>query len=174
MVRRLIDEGHVNGKDFYQIGLNSVKPSGKDMKWMHESGLKFHFMQDIDDRGWKVVMDEILADIKKRGKKYVFISVDTDVLDPAYAPGMGTPEPGGLTIRELFPMLRAATIAHNVVGMELVEVNPLVDTTYRSRQVAVRILRELMTGVALRKKGITDPYYADPKWVRHTGAGQAK
>jgi agmatinase len=102
----------------------------------------------------------------------VFVSVDTDVLDPAYAPGMGTPEPGGLTIRELFPMLRASTIAHNVIGMEIVEVNPLVDTTYRSRQVAVRILRELMTGVALRKKGITDPYYTDPNWIRHKGAGK--
>ena len=81
---------------------------------------------------------------------------------------MGTPEPGGLTIRELFPMLRAAAIAHNVIGMELVEVNPLVDTTYQSRQVAVRILRELMTGVALRKKGITDPYYVDRNWIRHS------
>ena len=172
MVRRLIDEGHVNGEDFYQIGLNSVKPSGKDMKWMHASGLKFHFMQDIDERGWKAVMDEVLADIKKRGKEYVFISVDTDVLDPAFAPGMGTPEPGGLTIRELFPMLRASTIAHNVIGMEIVEVNPLVDTTYRSRQVAVRILRELMTGVALRKRGITDPYYIDMEWIRHKGAAK--
>jgi agmatinase len=174
MVRRLIDEGHVNGEDFYQIGLNSVKPSGKDMKWMHASGLKFHFMQDIYDRGWKAVMDEILADIEKRGKEYVFVSVDTDVLEPAYVPGIGTPEPGGLNLRELFPMLRASTIAHNVIGMELVEVNPLVETTYRSRQVAVRILRELMTGIALRKQGITDPYYSDPKWIRHTRAGKAK
>ena len=167
MVRRLIDEGHVKGKNFYQIGLNSVKPSAKEMEWMRKSGLKFHFMQDIDARGWKAVMDEILADIKKGGTKYVFVSVDTDCLDPAWAPGMGTPEPGGLTIRELFPMLRAATIAHHVVGMELVEVNPIVDQTYRSRLVAVRILRELMTGLALRKKGITDPYYVDPDWVRH-------
>ena len=141
---------------------------------MHESGLRFHFMQDIDQRGWKTVMDEILADIKKRGKKYVFISVDTDVLDPAYAPGMGTPEPGGLTIRELFPMLRASTIAHNVIGIEIVEINPLVDTTYRSRQVAVRILRELMTGVALRKKGVTDPYYTDMNWIRHKRSGKAR
>jgi hypothetical protein len=53
MVRRLIDEGHVKGENFYQIGLNSVKPSGKDMEWMRKSGLKFHFMQDIDDRGLK-------------------------------------------------------------------------------------------------------------------------
>lgn len=166
MVRQLIDEGHVNGEDFYQIGLNSVKPSGKDMKWMHQSGLKFFFMQEIDNSGWKAVLDEILADVKKSGKEYVFISVDTDCLDPAYAPGMGTPEPGGLTIRELFPMLRAVTIAHNVIGLEMVEVNPLVDPTYRSRQVAVRIVRELMTGMALRKKGITDPYYVDKDWVR--------
>ena len=48
MVRQLIDEGHVNGEDFYQIGLNSVKPSAKDMAWMHASGLKFFFMQEID------------------------------------------------------------------------------------------------------------------------------
>ena len=166
MVRMLIDEGHVNGEDFYQIGLNSAKPSAKDMKWMHKAGLKFYFMQEIDNVGWKAVLDEILADVKKRGKQYIFISVDTDCLDPAYAPGMGTPEPGGLTIRELFPMLRAVTIAHNVIGLELVEVNPIVDQTYRSRQVAVRIIRELMTGMALRKKGITDPYYQDPDWVR--------
>jgi agmatinase len=112
-------------------------------------------------------MDEILADIKNGGTKYVFVSVDTDCLDPAWAPGMGTPEPGDLTIRELFPMLRAATIAHHVVGMELVEVNPIVDQTYRSKLVAVRILRELMTGLDLRKKGITDPYYVDPAWVHH-------
>ena len=69
-------------------------------------------------------------------------------------------------------MLRACTIAHNVIGMDLVEVNPVVDQTYRSRQVAVRILRELMTGVALRKKGITDPYYVDRDWIRHRGAGE--
>ncbi len=166
MVRQLIDEGHVNGEDFYQIGLNSVKPSAKDMKWMRQSGLKFFFMQEIDNSGWKTVMDEILADVKESGKEYVFISVDTDCLDPAYAPGMGTPEPGGLSIRELFPMLRAVTIAHNVIGLEMVEVNPLVDPTYRSRQVAVRIVRELMTGMALRKNGITDPYYMDKDWIR--------
>ena len=62
-------------------------------------------------------------------------------------------------------MLRAVTIAHNVIGLEMVEVNPLVDPTYRSRQVAVRIVRELMTGMALRKQGITDPYYVDQDWI---------
>ena len=57
-------------------------------------------------------------------------------------------------------------IGSGYIGLEMVEVNPLVDNTYRSRQVAVRIVRELMTGMALRKKGITDPYYVDQDWIR--------
>ena len=166
-VRRLIDEGWVNGHDFYQVGLNSSKPSGKDMKWMRKNNMKFYFMTAIDERGVKAIMDEILADIKNGKTKYLFISVDTDCLEPAYAPGMGTPEPGGLTVRELFPMLRAATIANNVIGMELVELNPLVDQSYRSKLVAAYMIRELMTGMALKKLGITDPYYVDPDWAKH-------
>lgn len=168
-VRRVIDEGHVKGEDFIQIGLNSIKPGGKDVEWMRANKMKYYFMADIDERGWKAVMDDVLK-ILEDGPEHVFISVDTDVLDPAFAPGMGTPEPGGLTLRELFPMLRAVATAKNVVGMEMVEVNPLVDPTYRSKQVGVRILRELMTGVALRKSGITDPYYVAPEWADH-GAG---
>ena len=79
---------------------------------------------------------------------------------------MGTPEPGSLTTRELFPMLRAVTTANNVIGLEIVELNPVVDYTYQSRLVGVRIIRELMTGIALRRKGITDPFYVDEDWVR--------
>lgn len=94
---------------------------------------------------------------------------DTDVLDPAFAPGMGTPEPGGMTVRELYPMLRAVGVATNVVGMEMVEVNPFTDTSYHSKLVAVRALREMLTGVAMRKKGITDPFCVDPLLKGHPG-----
>jgi agmatinase len=51
--------------------------------------------------------------------------------------------------------------------VELVEANPLTDPTYRTKRVAVRILCEILTGMAMRKKGITDPKYLDPKWVDH-------
>jgi agmatinase len=80
---------------------------------------------------------------------------------------MGTPEPGGMSPRELFPILRALAVQNEVVGVELVEVNPLTDPTYRTKQVAVRILREILTGMAMRKKGITDPHYLAPEWVDH-------
>jgi agmatinase len=165
-VRRLIDEGHVKGKNFIQIGLNSAKPSGKDMKWMQENQVRYHFMAEIDKKGWEAVMQEALAEALD-GPEKIFITVDTDVLDPAYAPGMGTPEPGGMTPRELFPILRALGVQNEVVGIDLVEVNPLTDPTYHSKLVAVRILREMLTGMAMRKQGIKDPMYLDPQWVDH-------
>ena len=89
------------------------------------------------------------------------------MLDPAFAPGTGTPEPGGLTPRELFPLLRRLAAEANVVGMELVELNPLVDPTYVTPLVANRCVREMITGVAMRKKGITEPHYLDPRVVDH-------
>lgn len=58
------------------------------------------------------------------GPEYLFISFDIDSLDPVYAPGTGTPEPGGFTNREMFPMVRRPCAECNVVGMELVEVGP--------------------------------------------------
>ena len=69
-------------------------------------------------------------------------------------------------------MLRALAIQNEIVGVELVEVNPLTDPTYRTKQVAVRILREILTGMALRKKGIKDPYYIDPLWETHPTASK--
>ena len=167
MVRRLIDEGHVKGEHFIQIGLNSYKPGGSDLDWMRQNGVKYRFMHEIDAKGWRKVLKEVLAEVEAMKVKYVFLSLDTDVLDMAYAPGMGTPEPGGMTPRELFPMLRGVAAATNVVGVEMVELNPITDTTYLSRKSAYMALREILTGMAMRKKGITDPFYVDPKLKDH-------
>jgi agmatinase len=174
-VKRLIDEGHVNGRNFVQIGLNSFKPGPKEIAWMRENQVRYHFMSEIDRDGWPAVMERALAEALD-GPEMIFVSIDTDVLDPAFAPGMGTPEPGGLTPRELFPVLRALGVQNKIVGIDLVEVNPLTDPTYRSKQVAVRILREILTGIAMRNMGITDPMYLDPLWTDHDvpvgGGGQ--
>jgi len=76
-VRRVIDEGHVKGRNFVQIGLNSIKPGGKDLKWMRENNVRYHFMSEIDRDGWKAVMKRALAEAMD-GPEYLFISVDTD------------------------------------------------------------------------------------------------
>jgi agmatinase len=128
---------------------------------MRKNQVRYHMLAQIDRDGWPVVMKQALAEALD-GPKKVFISVNTYVLDLAWAPGMGTPEPGGMTPRELFPILRALVVQNEVVGVELVEVNPLTDPTYRTKQVAVRILCEILTGMVMRKKCITDPLCLDP------------
>jgi agmatinase len=80
---------------------------------------------------------------------------------------MGTPKPGGMTQREQFPVLLALGMQNKIVGVELVELNPRTDPTYRSKQLAIRILREVLTGVAVRKLGITDPMCLNPLWTDH-------
>lgn len=112
------------------------------------------------------MLEEILAEALD-GPKKLFLSIDLDCLEPAYAPGMGTPEPGGMTPMQLMTAVRGLAAQNEIVGIDLVEVNPIVDQTYLTALVAVRTLGEALTGIAMRKKGITDPHYRDPLWKNH-------
>lgn len=80
-------------------------------------------MAEIDDRGWDIVMEEIIQEAKD-GPEFLYISFDIDSIDPAYMPGTGTPEPAGLTTREAFPIMRRLCAETNVVGVEVVELSP--------------------------------------------------
>jgi len=165
-VRRLFNEKLVPGENFIQIGLRGYWPGKAGFKWMQENGLRYHTMAEIEKDGWDKVMKRAMNEALD-GPEYIFISFDVDVLDPAYMPGTGTPEPGGLTTREVFPIVRRLCAEKNVVGFELVEMNPLVDPGYTSAQNADRILRECLTGIAMRKKGLTEPHYLSPLTVDH-------
>ena len=70
----------------------------------------------------------------------IYITLDIDALDPTEAPGTGTPEPGGLSYRQLRRLLRACLAKGRLIGMDLVEVNPLFDPTGRTAQVAARLI----------------------------------
>ena len=165
-VYRLIEEDLVPGKNFIQIGLRGYYPDKESFQWMRENGFRYHTMAEVEKRGWIDVMDDVIKEAND-GPEYLFISFDIDVLDPAFVPGTGTPEPGGLTPREAFPLVRRLCAESNVVGFELVELNPLVDPTYVSAMNANRIVRECLTGMAMRKMGLTDPHYLDPLATEH-------
>lgn len=88
------------------------------------------------------------------GVEGVFISVDIDVVDPGFAPGTGTPEPGGLTSRELLDTVRRLARELRVLGADVVEVSPPYDS--RSEQTAYlanRVVLEILNGMAERKLG---------------------
>ncbi len=165
-VRRLFNEKLVPGENFIQVGLRGSWPSNRGFEWMRENGLRYHTMVEIERNGWEATMSRVL-DEALEGPDYLFISFDVDVLDPAYMPGTGTPEPGGLTTREVFPIVRNLCSMNQLVGFELVELNPLVDPGYTTALNATRVIQECLTGIAMRKRGMTEKLYLSPLTVDH-------
>ncbi len=165
-VYRLIEEDLVEGKNFIQVALRGYYPDENAFEWMRMNGFRYHTMAEIEHRGWDAVMEDVIAEANE-GPEYIYISFDIDTFDPAFVPGTGTPEPGGLMPREVFPIIRRLCAESNVIGFEIVELAPLMDPTYVSALNANRTIRECLTGIAMRKQGITEPDYKSPLTVTH-------
>jgi guanidinobutyrase len=160
-VRRVVEEGHILGKNYIQVGLRGYYPNEQGFLWMRQQGMRYHTMAEVERDGWDAVMRRVMAEALD-GPEKLHISFDIDVIDPAFAPGTGTPEPGGPTPREMFPLIRNLCAQKNVVGMDMVEVAPLLDPSYTTTLVANRIIKECLTGIALRRRGITERNYLSP------------
>jgi agmatinase len=139
---RLVEAGHVEPRRYVQIGLRGYWPGEREFAWQAERGITSHFMHDVRDRGIRAVVEDALGVV---GAGPVFLSVDVDVLDPAFAPGTGTPEAGGLTTREALGYLRALRgIAF--AGYDVVEVSPPYDGPGEQTAVAAaNVAFELLT-----------------------------
>ncbi|WP_439102158.1 agmatinase family protein [Congregibacter sp.] len=157
-VYRAIKEGHVKAENFIQVGLRGPWPGAWGFEWMRNNGMRYHPMAEVEKKGWKQVMEDAVREARE-GTEKLFISFDVDVLDPAFVPGTGTPVPGGLTMREAIPIVRALCTESEMIGFEIVELDPLLDNTYRSALNANYIMHACLTGIAMRKTGITDGSY---------------
>ncbi|MDX6440354.1 MAG: guanidinopropionase [Gaiellaceae bacterium] len=147
---RLVRDGHVDPKRYVQIGLRGYWPGEGEFGWQAEQGITAFFMHDVRDRGIDAIVDQTVATV---GAGPVFLSVDVDVLDPAFAPGTGTPEPGGMTSVDLLKAVRALAERLELVGADVVEVIPTaVGSADITALVADRIVREILTGIALRRR----------------------
>jgi guanidinobutyrase len=165
-VYRLIREQLVPGKNFIQVGLRGYWPNKESFEWMRENGFRYHPMAEVEKSGWDAVMTRAITEARE-GPEYIFVSFDIDSLDPAFMPGTGTPEPGGLTMREALPVVRRLCAETKVVGFELVELDPLVDPGYTTALNSNRILRECLTGIAMHKLGMTQEHYLSPLTTEH-------
>jgi len=147
---RLVRDGHVDPKRYVQIGLRGYWPGEAEFSWQAEQGITAFFMRDVRDLGVDTVVEQAAASV---GEGPVFLSVDVDVLDPAFAPGTGTPEPGGMTSLELLRAVRTVASRLQIVGADVVEVIPTaVGSADITALVADRIVREILTGIALRRR----------------------
>ena len=152
-MRRLIESGAVPGHRFVQIGLRGYWPPPNVVEWMRDREMKSYFMSEITERGLDAVVDDAVAHAAD-GAKGVFVSIDIDVVDPGSAPGTGTPEPGGITPRQLLDAARRLGREVDVVGADVVEVAPAYDTADVTALLANRVVLELLNGMAQRSLGI--------------------
>jgi agmatinase len=148
---RLVEAGRVAGTRYAQIGLRGYWPGPEEFAWQAERGIVSLFMHDVRDRGIRAVVEEAIAHV---GEGPVYVTVDVDVLDPAFAPGTGTPEPGGMTSVDLLWAVRELATRVELVGADVVEVLPTaIGSADITALVAERTVRELLTGLALARAG---------------------
>jgi agmatinase len=146
---RLVEQGHVDPKRYVQIGLRGYWPGPQEFGWQEERGITSFFMHDVRELGIQAVAQRTLEVV---GDGPAYVTVDVDVLDPAFAPGTGTPEPGGMTSDDVLWACRTIAEQLELVGAEVVEVIPTaVGSADVTALVADRIVREILTGIALRR-----------------------
>src|SRR5450432_2777510 len=160
-MRRLIESGAVRGDRFLQIGLRGYWPEPETLDWMAAQGMRSYEMTEVGARGLGAVLDEAFTIARDDGDA-VFLSVDIDVCDPAHAPGTGTPEPGGLTARELLDAVRRICLELPVVGVDVVEVSPPYDHADITALLANRVVLEALSGIAARRRDAASARTFDP------------
>ncbi|MEU6747502.1 agmatinase [Spirillospora sp. NPDC046719] len=161
-MRRLLESGAVRGDRFLQLGLRGYWPGPETLAWMAGQGMRSYEMTEIVARGLEECLTEAFA-IATDECDGVFLSVDIDVCDPGHAPGTGTPEPGGLTARQLLDAVRRIAYELPVAGVDVVEVSPPYDHADITSALANRVVLEVLSGIARRRRDDRDGTSWDPR-----------
>lgn len=138
--RRAYEEGLINPFKTYQIGLRGTGYAASDFTEAQGWGFKQYQAHELWFQSLTSLGEQIRDEI---GEGPVYVSYDIDSLDPAYAPGTGTPEIGGLTTPQALQLIRALN-GLNIVGCDLVEVSPPYDTSGNTALTGANLLYELL------------------------------
>ena len=144
--RRASEEGLLDSEGCMHIGIRGPLYAAKDLTDDKALGFQIFSSVEFQDLGVNAAIEKMKARV---GNRPVYISIDIDVLDPAHAPGTGTPEAGGLTSRELLSVLRA-TAGMNVIGADIVEVAPAYDHAQITGIAASHVMYELISAFAAK------------------------
>ncbi|GMA14707.1 arginase [Deinococcus metallilatus] len=127
-------------EDIVMIGIRSVDAFERDL--LREAGIKAYTMKEVDQLGITRITEETLerlGDVRR-----LHVSFDADALDPTVAPGVGTPVPGGLTYREGHLLMELLCESNRVTSLDIVEVNPVLDTRNQTAEVMVGMAASLL------------------------------
>ena len=150
-MRRLIESGAVLGRNFVQVGLRGYWPPPDVVAWMRGQQMRTHLMHELWERGVSAVLDDVIAEALD-GPDGIYLSLDIDVLDPGFAPGTGTPEPGGMAPVDLLRAVRRIAMETNLVAVDVVEVAPAYDWADGTVNNAHRLVWEALAGIAARRR----------------------
>ncbi|MCQ1954036.1 agmatinase [Arthrobacter sp. zg-Y238] len=143
--RRAVEEGILDTEAISHVGTRGPLYGKKDLEDDRRFGFGILTSSDVFRQG----VDEVVAKLRDRiGSRPLYVSVDIDVLDPAHAPGTGTPEAGGITSRELLEILRGLR-GLNLVGADVVEVAPAYDHADITAVAASHVAYDLITLMGL-------------------------
>ncbi len=131
----------VEGSGAALVGIRDVDPAERTN--VRALGIGAFTMRDIDERGMRAVMEEAIARAS-RDTSGIHVSFDLDGMDPDFAPGVGTPSPGGLSYREAHLAMEMLADSGKVVSAELVEVNPILDHQNGTARLGVELLASLL------------------------------
>ena len=169
-MRRLIESGAVRGDRFLQIGLRGYWPEPETLDWMADQRMRSFEMTEIVARGLDECLTEAFS-IALDDCDAVFLSVDVDVVDPGLAPGTGTPEPGGLSSRQLLDAVRRIAMELPLAGLDVVEVAPPYDHAEVTAYLGNRVVLEALSGIAWRRRAAAGQQPRSPQWPLLRGRG---
>jgi agmatinase len=150
-VRRLVEAEAVRGDEIVQIGHRNGG-SRRGRAWRDAHGIRAYEMREIGRRGLDTCLDEAV-DRLARECDAVFLSIDLDAVDPAFAPGIGTPEPGGLTSRQLLDAVERLGLELPLAGVDVAELAPPYDGPGQiTASLANRVVLEILAASCRRRK----------------------
>ncbi|MDC3003772.1 agmatinase [Paracoccaceae bacterium] len=138
--RRAVEENLLDPKRVIQIGIRGTQYDREDLDFADSVGIRVVKIEEFFDRGIEDVMTEARAIV---GEKETYISYDIDFVDPAFAPGTGTPEVGGPNSYEALKVVRGLT-GVKIVGADMVEVSPPFDPSSNTAFLGVSVMFELL------------------------------
>ncbi|MGO1544058.1 MAG: agmatinase [Gulosibacter sp.] len=143
--RRASEEGLINKEHSLHVGIRGPLYDRSDLRDDERLGFAIISTVEIENEGVERAIERMLQRV---GDGPIYLSIDIDVLDPAHAPGTGTPEAGGMTSRELLRMIRALS-TKNLVGAEVVEVSPAYDHAEITGIAAAHVAYECISAMAI-------------------------
>lgn len=151
--RRAVEAGALDPKRTIQIGIRGTQNADEGWRYAQETGMRVVFIEELNDRGPAAILEDVRKII---GDDPAYVTFDIDSLDPAFAPGTGTPEFGGLTPIQAQTLVRGLD-GLNLIGADVVEVSPPFDHAGITALAGATMAYELLCVLAAaRRRGLTD------------------